>query len=341
MTSEFERIAAFQALFGQGGAATVALGNGDDGAVLNVDGQLVVTTDALVEGVDFGPRVPWEAVGHKAVHVNASDLAAMGARPLAFVWSLCAPQDFAGWDGLGRGASAAAHALGLPCVGGDLSRTSGPLVVSVTALGCVPAGQALTRAGARPGDTLYVSGALGGAAAGLRWLMDHPQARADSVGQLLQDVPETLRAAVAAQVTPQAQLALGQALRGWATACVDVSDGLVQDLCHLLVQSGVGATLDVAALPRFEVLQQYPQADAQHMTLAGGEDFQLLWTAPPTVVGALQGDPGRWTAIGTITAQAGLSLGDLHVPQDDVERLHRGVAPQLPAARNLLGWRHF
>lgn len=336
---EFQRIDALRRAFGPSVSPAVRVGNGDDGAVLSVDGDLVVTTDALVEGVDFGLFAPWDAVGHKAVAVNASDLAAMGAAPLAFVWAVCAPASFPdeGWQQLGQGAADAARRFGLPCVGGDISRTEGPLVVTVTALGTVPPGQALQRSGARPGDALYVTGECGWAAAGLELLLPRKERPASLASLLVSFSDDNTRRAVEAQLAPQPHLALGRRLRGLATACVDVSDGLAQDLAHLLCESGVGGRLPSEQLPMASLLQGRP--DALHKTLAGGEDFVLLFSAAPD--GRAEAlDPGV-RRIGTVTSEKTLAIGDTTLVGEDVERLHRGQMPQDPQAREWAGWRHF
>ena len=341
--SEFDRINALKRAFASVRSPAELVGNGDDGAVLRVDGDLVVTTDALVEGVDFGAFAPWDAVGRKAIAVNASDLAAMGAAPLAFVWSVCAPRAFSdgAWEQLGAGAALAAQECALPCVGGDISRTEGPLALSVTALGTVPPGQALRRHGARPGHGIYLSGECGWAAAGLELLLPRTS-RPDSLDALMSSLGDAQsRRAAWAQLAPCPHLAAGQALRGTASACVDVSDGLMQDLAHLLVLSGVGAALEADALPIASILQGRPDALAK--ALSGGEDFVLLFTAADAEAVARVSARLRQplTRIGTVVAEQTLSLGPVTLPGDDVERLHRGQLPQHQGAAAWLGWRHF
>jgi thiamine-monophosphate kinase len=224
----------------------------------------VATVDAVAEGVHFDGRFAPEDVGWKALAVNLSDLAAMGARPL---WALCAlavPRgaDPARLSRVGRGLAACARRFGVALAGGNVSR--GPaLSLTVTALGAVSPGRALRRRGARPGDLLLLSGALGGAAWGRR--RGAP--------------PEALRR----QRRPEPRLALGRALAGLASACIDVSDGLLQDLGHLCRASGVGAEVWLEDLPLAAGLGEAArsQADLEALALAGGEDYELLAAVPP------------------------------------------------------------
>ena len=205
---EFERTRLLQRLLAPGDASALVVPNGDDAAVLRIPGNLVVTTDALVEGVDFLGWAPWHSAGHKALAVNLSDLAAMGAEPVGYLNALCLPRTFSdeNLEDLARGMAG----LGVGCVGGDFSRIDGPVVITITALGTVGPGQALTRRGARAGDGVYVSGMVGAAAAGLKVLMDAQPVTNDDV-----------RCAVEAQLRPTPRLALGRALRGVATAVSD------------------------------------------------------------------------------------------------------------------------
>jgi thiamine-monophosphate kinase len=246
------------------------LGVGDDCALLSPDPgmQLAVTTDMLVEGRHFLSTVASDRLGHKALAVNLSDLAACGARPLAFTLALSLPRvDEAFLDGFARGLLALADAHGIELVGGDT--TAGPLNVCITAFGEVPAGSALLRSGARAGDIVWTSGTLGDARLALE--VFRGQARLDS------DAFERVRDAME---RPQPRVALGLALRGIATSAIDVSDGLAGDLRHVLRRSGVGAVVDVDALPRSTVLAAQPQALQRLCGIAGGDDYELLFTAP-------------------------------------------------------------
>jgi thiamine-monophosphate kinase len=264
--TEFELIARFTRPAPRGGAGVI-LGIGDDAALLRPPprSDLAVTVDAVVEGVHFGPGSSPRDVGWKALAVNLSDLAAMGARPL---WALCALAVPRGADparllGVGRGLAACARRFGVALAGGNVTRAA-ELSLTVTAMGAVAPGRALRRDGGRPGDVLVVSGALGGAALGL-----HPRA------------PPGARRR---QRRPEPRLALGRALLGIASACIDVSDGLLQDLSHLARASGVGARVRAAALPLDPALRRLASRDPRllELALAGGEDYELLAAVPPS-----------------------------------------------------------
>ncbi|HYS81379.1 MAG TPA: thiamine-phosphate kinase [Anaeromyxobacteraceae bacterium] len=261
--TEFDLIRLFTRPAPRGGAGVV-LGIGDDAAVLRPPAgeELVATVDAVVEGVHFDGRFTPAEVGWKALAVNLSDLAAMGARAR---WALCAltvprGEDAARLAGVGRGLAACARRFGVALVGGNVSRAR-QLSLTVTLLGSVPRGRALTRGGGRPGDLLFVSGRLGGAALGLR-----------------RSAPPFARAR---QRRPTPRLALGLALRGVASACLDVSDGLVQDLGHLCRASGVGAEVLLARLPGPPARAAGSVARALELAASGGEDYELLFTVPP------------------------------------------------------------
>lgn len=266
---EFELIAE---LFAPLATDPAALALGDDGAVLPVagDDDLVVVKDALVEGVHFLPADPPETVGRKALRVNLSDLAAMGARATHYLLALVRPArlDDAWLDAMVAGLREDQAHYGVSLLGGDTVSTPGPLVLSVTALGHVPRGTALTRAGAGPGEDVWISGTLGDAAAGLALLRGAWSPPEDEAAWLI----ERYR-------LPQPRLQLGAALHGVATACQDVSDGLVQDTGHLAAASGVAVTLEAAAVPLSDAARDGPDALAQ--ALGGGDDYELVFTAPP------------------------------------------------------------
>ena len=227
-----------------------ALGVGDDCALVTPDAgmQLAISTDMLVEGRHFLSTVPPERLGHKALAVNLSDLAACGAEPLAFTLALALPRvDEAFLAPFARGLFDLADAHGMDLVGGDT--TAGPLTIAITVFGQVPPGQALLRNGARAGDDLWVSGRLGDA----RLALEAFRGNVSLPGEEFEQVR-------AAMECPQPRVALGLALRGLARSAIDLSDGLVGDLSHLLAASQVGAVVDVDALPRSATLQRQSAA---------------------------------------------------------------------------------
>lgn len=300
---EFGLIARIQARAGS--RPDVVLGIGDDAAVLRVPrGQeLVVTTDTLVAERHFPRATAAREIGWKALAVNLSDLAAMGATPAWASLALTLPRiDIAWLDAFVGGFMALARRHGVALVGGDTTR--GPLSVTVTAQGLVPRGKALRRDGARPGDAIYVSGSLGDAAAGLRVVR---QAAASTRGA------QVLRARLE---HPQPRVALGLALRGVASAAIDVSDGLAQDLGHVLGASGVGAVLEVDALPASRALRAAGASTAarRRLLLAGGDDYELCFTVPPRREPRLAAIARRLrlplTRIGTVLPAPGLALLD-------------------------------
>jgi thiamine-monophosphate kinase len=249
----------------------VLLGVGDDAALLlPPPGQaLAVATDTLVEGRHFLPGTPPDALGHQALAVNLSDLAAMGAEPAWALLSLALPEPDPGWlEAFARGFYGIASAHGVELVGGDT--VAGPLVITVQVLGSVPPAQALRRSGARPGDELYVSGWPGVAGAGLERL----QAEGASFDDLADErIRRFLRA--------EPRVALGLALRGVASAAMDVSDGLLGDLGKLVAASGVGVQLELERLPVAAVLERaYVRERCEAFVLEGGDDYELLFTAP-------------------------------------------------------------
>jgi thiamine-monophosphate kinase len=269
----------------------VQLGIGDDAALLALPAgtELCITTDTLVAGRHFAAEVAPEDLGWKALAVNLSDLAAMGATPLAYTLALTLPQADETWlQALTAGLSELAGLHALPLIGGDTTR--GPLSLTLTAFGTVPAGRALRRAGAREGDLVCVTGSLGDAALAL---------------QLGAQAPHALRQRLH---RPQPRIAAGLCLREWASAGLDLSDGLAGDLAHLCAASGVGASLRVDLLPASAAFNA-AAPDAQRLALQaqGGDDYELCVTLPPEhVEAAMAACEPPLTVIGRITREPGV-----------------------------------
>ncbi len=282
----------------------VILGIGDDAAVLEPPAgmQLVISTDTLVEGVHFPAHTDPVSIGHKALAVNLSDLAAMGAEPAWFTLNLTLPRADAGWiEGFCRGLFDLARVHRIQLIGGDT--THGPLAVSIQVHGFVPPGQALTRAGARPGDRIYVSGVLGEAALALRLLH----------GEL--DLPEEYHAALLERLNrPLPRVSEGLALRGLATACIDISDGLLADLGHVLEASGAGARIVLKRLPLSPAYDACFARIGWDAALAGGDDYELCFTLPPDREVALHRAAACFACslsyIGEIEAEPGVRVLD-------------------------------
>ena len=292
----------------RGGRGDVLLGVGDDAALLQVPpGQvLVAAVDTLVEGRHFLPDAPPESIGHQALAVNLSDLAAMGATPAWALLSLSLPEANEAWlSGFAAGLYALADRFGVALVGGDTVR--GPRVVTITALGFVEPGQALRRSGASPGDLVYVSGWPGEAAAGLEALR-----RGDALGP---DDPLVRRYRFA-----EPRLALGRDLRGRATAAMDVSDGLLGDLQKLCASSGVGAQLDLECLPMSkELTRRHAAGECERLVLSGGDDYELLFTVPADRAAAIEAELSTRHAlrrIGCIEAAPGVRCARGGQPTD-------------------------
>jgi thiamine-monophosphate kinase len=278
-------------------ARRAALGVGDDCALLHTPPpgmQLAISSDMLVEGRHFLSTVAPDRLGHKALAVNLSDLAACGAEPVAFTLALALPRvDEPFLQGFSRGLLELADVHGCDLVGGDT--TCGPLNICITVFGHVPSGQALLRSGAQVGEDLYVSGPLGDARLALEVFRGNallPGADFDVVRRAMEQ--------------PQPRVALGLALRGLATSAIDVSDGFLGDLGHVLHRSKLGAEVWIDALPRSAVLRRQPLEMQRLCTLAGGDDYELIFTAPPhhankaAQLGA--------TRVGRISAELGLRL---------------------------------
>ena len=292
----------------------------DDAALLDVPSgdQLVIAKDAIVADIHFLAEDPPDLVAGKLLRVNLSDLAAMGAEPLAYLTALARPPavDDAWLRRFTSGLLADQHRFGCHLIGGDTTSTTGPLVLSLTILGTVPAGEALLRSGARPGDDVWVSGTLGDAAIGLRVLRG-----------LAVTEDEALEL-VGRYRTPRPRLALGRALRGLANAAIDVSDGLVADLTHICSTSGVAAEIDASLVPLSAVARGVP--GAREAALTGGDDYELLFTAPAArraEVAALSAPCGvEVTRIGSIRQAPGLEVVD---------------AAGQPVTVDRAGWTHF
>lgn len=258
----------------------VVVGIGDDAAITKVpDGQqLVVTTDTLVESVHFLSSTPANAVAHKMLAVNLSDLAAMGAEPAWINLSLSLPAHLEEtWvQSFFQTLNALTHYYRIQLIGGDT--VAGPLAVTLTAMGFIPEGNALTRRGAKPGDWLYVSGTLGDAGAGLQLLQ-----------QEIQCSEQDKLALTHRHYFPTPRVALGTALRRVASACIDISDGLLADLSHVLRASGCGATVQVDRLPLSTPLKSvFSDAQAIDLAMTSGDDYELLFTVPEEQKGSLE-----------------------------------------------------
>jgi len=282
------------------------LGIGDDCALWRpTPGQaLAVSCDMLVQGRHFLPEADPHGLGHKALAVNLSDLAACGATPRAFLLAMALPAANETWlAAFSAGMLALAQAHGCELIGGDT--TSGPLNLSITVMGEVPTGQALLRSAAQVGDDIYVSGHLGDARLALEARLGH-----------LQLPPDVLAFCAERLDTPSPRVALGIALRGIAHACADISDGLLGDLGHILKASQVGAELDVPAIRALCVSAHsvdLPVGILNTCTLAGGDDYELVFTAPAqardAIAQAALDSQTPVTRIGTITA-SGVVLRD-------------------------------
>lgn len=289
-------------------ARRAVVGVGDDCAVIAPapGQQLAVSSDMLVEGRHFLSTVPPEALGHKALAVNLSDLAACGAKPLAFTLSLALPAvDEAFLEGFSNGLYALAESHEIDLVGGDT--TAGPLAICITVFGEVEAGEALRRDGARAGDELWVSHAPNGGLGDARLALE---AFRDRVQLPQADFAHVRRA----MEWPQPRVALGLALRGVAHSAIDLSDGLAGDLGHVLERSRLGASLNLTDLPRSPVLAAQSEAVQRLCLLHGGDDYELLFSAPADRRGAVQHAARQAgvavTRIGRCEARPGLRLVD-------------------------------
>jgi len=283
--------------------ADVRTGVGDDAAILECPAgvELVAAIDTLVAGVHFPHGSPPASIGHRALAVNLSDLAAMGARPAWALLALTLPEADESWlaeFAAGMAALGRAHEVAL--VGGDT--TSGPLCVTVQVLGHVPRGAALLRSGGRAGDALFVSGTPGDAAAGL----GVEQGRVTAVGEAAMYLRERF-------LYPAPRVTLGERLRSYASACIDVSDGLLGDAAKLARASGCGAEIAYEELPVSEtLLHAVGEERARELALTGGDDYELCFSVRPAHVGRLLAElpPERWgyTRIGALREAAGADV---------------------------------
>jgi thiamine-monophosphate kinase len=252
--------------------SNVVTGIGDDAAVLRLPAghEALVTTDFTLEGIHF--RRDWhpaQSVGHRCLTRGLSDIAAMGGEPLAVFLSLALPRDLPQkWvDGFLRGLLNLAGKFGVSLAGGDTAESPDGILADIVVLGSAPRGKAILRSGARPGDRIYVSGALGGSAAAMRRMLDQPKRRLKPV-----EYPQ--------HFFPEPRLALGRILRekALASGMIDISDGLSTDLAHICEESGVGAELQAEAIPRATVGNPAREVELDS-ALHGGEDYELLFTA--------------------------------------------------------------
>ncbi len=255
-----------------------AFGLMDDAAVIKADGQdIVVNTDAIVEGVHFLPNDPPDTVARKALRVNLSDLAAKGAEPAGFVLTLALRECDESWlAAFAHGLGEDARAFGCPLLGGDTVSTPGPVMISITAWGRVPVGRMVHRFGAKPGDRVMVSGTIGDASLGLAVLQGKPAAAALAADPVAREM------LIGRYRVPQPRNALAAAVRDFATASMDVSDGLAGDLAKLCAASRVSANVELAQIPTSPAAAMLLARGAAGLAamIAGGDDFEILCTVP-------------------------------------------------------------
>jgi thiamine-monophosphate kinase len=297
----------------------VVLGVGDDAAVLAVAGDLAVTVDTLVAGVHFPDGTAPSLLGYRLLAVNLSDLAAMGAKPRWCTLALTLPKAEELWlDGFSRGLFELAERYGVSIVGGNLSR--GPLTLTAQLMGTVERAKMLTRGGGHVGDDIYVTGTLGDSSAGIALILERSTAPQGSAAAALKE----------RFYRPVPRVGAGLALGPLATAAIDISDGLLADLGHVCKASGCGATIDVERVPlSAELLSLFPPQEALAHALGGGDDYELLFTAPPS----------RAEEVETVLEAAGTPVrrvGQLVAGQTVVCR--RDGEPFTPVTR---GFRHF
>lgn len=303
MLSEFDLIKRY---FAQHSSTDprIALGIGDDCALINPSPgmQLAISTDMLVSGRHFFPDADPVMLGHKCLAVNLSDLAAMGAKPMAFTLALALPEANPDWlQGFSQGLLALADQHQCSLIGGDT--TKGPLTICITVFGELPPGSALRRDAAQVNDDIWVSGTLGDARLALAGYWKEVELNAADHHQAAQRMHQ-----------PTPRIALGIALRGIANAALDISDGLIGDLGHILERSKLGASLYVDELPAGTILSKQPLEKRREFTLAGGDDYEICFTAPTSqrsnIIAAALAANTAVTRIGQIDAESGLRLLD-------------------------------
>ena len=280
----------------------VEIGIGDDAAVCLVpdDHQLVLTTDLFVAGVHFPEETPAEAIGHKALAINLSDLAAMAATPAWFTLSLSLPEIDENWlQAFSHGLFVLADDHNISLIGGDTVK--GPLSIGIQACGLIPTGSAVLRSGAHVGDQIYVTGSLGDAALGLRCLQSSLELANDARDYFMSRL-----------YSPVPRLTQGLALREIASAMIDISDGLVADLGHILAGSGVGATIQQEALPLSAFYRDNLAAIGFSGALTGGDDYELCFTVPADKVEEFHATSKKWdcvvSCIGAVEPDSGLRI---------------------------------
>jgi thiamine-monophosphate kinase len=296
-----------------------ALGLTDDAALVECrqDSELVIAKDAIVENIHFLSDDPPMSVARKLLRTNLSDLAAMGAEPVAYLTALMLPEhvDDAWIAAFVSGLEQDQKAFGLHLIGGDITSTRGPIALSCTIIGRVPKGLAVSRSGARPGDQIWVSGHLGDAALGLR------------IRQGLAADEDTAMILLGRYRLPRPRVKLGQRLRDIATAMIDVSDGLVADLGHIAECSGTSAVIDAALLPISDDARDVP--GAREAALSGGDDYELLFCAPPEATPTIEAIGAELelpvTRIGQVASGQGVRVFD-------------ETGTDLPLQR--MGWQH-
>ncbi len=320
---EFQLIAKYFAPLAE--SSPGALGLSDDAAYLAMRSgdELVATTDAVVEGVHFLNDDPPRMIAAKALRVNLSDLAAKGAAPCGYLLALCLPDwvDEPWLAGFCDGLAGDQKRYAAPLLGGDTTSTPGPLVVSITALGSVPAGLAIHRSGAHPGDLVFVSGTVGDAGAGLELL----QARKGSG-----DADESML--IGRYHLPEPRLALGQRLRGIASAALDVSDGLIADLNHIAEVSRVRIAVDALRVPLSPAFIRLrgDNLPSRGFAAGAGDDYEIAFTAPAD----------RRNAVFQAGADAGVAVSEIgRVEAGSGTKLLDGEGRELPPGR--MGWVHF
>jgi len=289
-------------LFAPLATTKAALGLKDDVALLRgrAADDLVLTTDTIVQGIDFFARDPADTVAKKALRVNLSDLAAKGAKPIGYLLTLMLPKrtDLRWLRRFTKGLRADQRKYGVALLGGDLSATSGPLSVSITALGSVPEGRAILRSGAKAGDLVFVSGTIGDSGGGLAALK--AEKRAASL--------------IARYRLPEPRVALGRELRGIASAAIDVSDGLLADLAHLAEVSNVQITIEAARIPVSTALRKFWGTGEAALVRAAtsGDDYEIAFAAPPDkrapALAAAKRSRTRVSVIGVVQKGRGVAL---------------------------------